>query len=206
MLHALWSLARRGWAWRWLPHDCPPWPVVDQDVRVWRDAGPWPHLHDRLRGRSGWPLAHGDDTPQHVKGRHRHLCVETFGWLRVVVVPAARRARPRWRPPEVGRPPRPVFPTAADLGRRRPRPATSALGCGRDAPAHRALGHGQTTRRGQGHPAAGKRWRVERTVGWCSRDRRCSTDADDVPHTSEAMIRVAMIHLMGRRLARLTCF
>jgi putative transposase len=51
-----------------------------------------------------------------------------------------------------------------------------------------------------------KRWMVERTFGWCGRYRRLAKDDDYVTHTSEAMIRVAMIHLMVRRLARMTCF
>ena len=51
-----------------------------------------------------------------------------------------------------------------------------------------------------------KRWIVERTFGWFGRDRRLSKDDEYRTQTSEAMLRVAMIHLMVRRLARLTCF
>jgi putative transposase len=47
---------------------------------------------------------------------------------------------------------------------------------------------------------------VERTFGWLGRYRRLSKDYEYLPRTSEAMIRVAMIHLMIRRLARLTSF
>ena len=50
------------------------------------------------------------------------------------------------------------------------------------------------------------RWIVERTFGWLGRYRRLSKDYEYLPQTSEAMIRVAMIHLMVRRLARMTCF
>ena len=48
-----------------------------------------------------------------------------------------------------------------------------------------------------------KRWIVERTFAWLSRYRRLAKDYEYVTQTSEAMIRVAMIHLMVRRLARL---
>jgi putative transposase len=47
-----------------------------------------------------------------------------------------------------------------------------------------------------------KRWIVERTFGWLNRYRRLSKDYEYLPQTSETMIRVAMIHLMIRRLAR----
>jgi putative transposase len=48
-----------------------------------------------------------------------------------------------------------------------------------------------------------KRWIVERTLGWFNRYRRLSKDYELLPQTGEAVIRVAMIHLMIRRLARI---
>ena len=48
-----------------------------------------------------------------------------------------------------------------------------------------------------------KRWIVERTFAWLGRYRRLSKDYEYLPQTSEAMIYVAMIHLMVRRLARM---
>jgi len=48
-----------------------------------------------------------------------------------------------------------------------------------------------------------KRWIVERTLGWFNRYRRLSKDDEYHTETSEAMIRVAMIHVMVRRLARI---
>jgi putative transposase len=47
------------------------------------------------------------------------------------------------------------------------------------------------------------RWIVERTFGWLGHYRRLSKDYEYLPHTSETIIRIAMIHLMVRRLARM---
>lgn len=45
-----------------------------------------------------------------------------------------------------------------------------------------------------------KRWIVERTFGWWNRSRRLSKDYERTTASSEAFIKVAMIHLMARRL------
>jgi putative transposase len=51
-----------------------------------------------------------------------------------------------------------------------------------------------------GAVAQPKRWIVERTSGWLNRSRRLSKDYERTPESSEAFIKVAMIHLMLRRL------
>ena len=48
-----------------------------------------------------------------------------------------------------------------------------------------------------------KRWIVERPFAWFGRYRRLSKDDAYLPQTRETMLRVAMIHLMVRRLARM---
>ena len=45
------------------------------------------------------------------------------------------------------------------------------------------------------------RWRVERTFAWLCRNRRLKCDYERLPQTTEALIYVAMIRLMTRRLA-----
>ncbi len=47
-----------------------------------------------------------------------------------------------------------------------------------------------------------KRWIVERTFGWLNRSRRLSKDYERTTASSEAFIKLAMIHLMLRRLRR----
>jgi putative transposase len=44
------------------------------------------------------------------------------------------------------------------------------------------------------------RWRVERTFAWLGRSRRLSKDYEGTVASSEAFVKLAMIHLMARRL------
>ena len=47
-----------------------------------------------------------------------------------------------------------------------------------------------------------KRWVVERTFAWLGRSRRLSKEYERTIGSSEAFVKVAMIHLMLRRLRR----
>jgi putative transposase len=44
------------------------------------------------------------------------------------------------------------------------------------------------------------RWIVERTFAWLGRHRRQKADYERLPETTEALIYIAMIRLMVRRL------
>ena len=50
------------------------------------------------------------------------------------------------------------------------------------------------------------RWRVERTFAWLGRSRRLSKDYEGTTASSEAFVKLAMIHLMARRLVRKLAF
>ena len=47
-----------------------------------------------------------------------------------------------------------------------------------------------------------RRWVVERTFAWLGRYRRLSKDYEATCSSSEAFVKLAMAHLMARRLAR----
>ena len=51
-------------------------------------------------------------------------------------------------------------------------------------------------------PFLPKRWIVERTFAWLGQNRRLSKDYERLPESSEAFIYAAMSRLMARRLAR----
>jgi putative transposase len=50
------------------------------------------------------------------------------------------------------------------------------------------------------------RWRVERTFAWLGRSRRLSKDYEGTTASSEAFVKLAMIHLMARRLVKKLTF
>ena len=54
----------------------------------------------------------------------------------------------------------------------------------------------------QGFVVLPKRWIVERTLSWLTRCRRLAHNLENLARTSLALIRLAMIKLMARRLAR----
>jgi putative transposase len=47
-----------------------------------------------------------------------------------------------------------------------------------------------------------RRWVVERTIAWLGRCRRLSKDYEGTTDSSEAWVKLAMVHLMARRLVK----
>ena len=112
MVNACCYALRTGCAWRLLPKTFPPWQATYKSFSRWAAAGVFETLHDRLRqqwrdriGRAPEPTAAiidaqstrstaqggntGFDAGKKVKGRKRHLVVDTFGLLLAVTVTAA---------------------------------------------------------------------------------------------------------------------
>ena len=54
----------------------------------------------------------------------------------------------------------------------------------------------------QGFEVLPKRWIVERTLSWIRRNRRIARDVEHLASTAEALVKLAMIKIMLRRLAR----
>jgi len=103
---------RTGCAWRLLPRSFPAWPTVYKSFSRWAAQGVFESMQDRLRqqwrerlGRHAQPSAAvldsqstryspqggeaGFDAGKKVKGRKRHLVVDTLGLLLAVTVSAA---------------------------------------------------------------------------------------------------------------------
>jgi putative transposase len=222
ILDAILYVVRTGCQWRQLPHEFPNWKSVYTVFWRWRRAGVWKQVHDALRekvrraaGKTSTPTAaimdsqsirtaeggeeRGYDAGKKITGRKRHIAVDTLGLLLAVVVHGCS-----WQDHDGA-----CF-VLMRLSRafRRLKIVFADSAYGRcDLPAWVQETFGwvlQTVLRPvgvTGFVALPKRWIVERTFAWIARYRRHSKDYERNPETSEAMIYIAMINLMSRRLA-----
>ncbi len=224
VLDAIFYLVRGGLAWRQLPAEFPPAKTVYDIFRRWAAAGAWVRIHDALRdrariraGRRALPTAavidsalvrgadtvparsRGYDAGKRVNGRKRHLAVDTGGLLLAVVVTIAgiqdRDGAHRL------------------LTALRAKFSTIRLVWADGGYAGRLVSWAQTvltfavtivkrTDDLAGFRVIPRRWVVERTLAWISKHRRCVRDYETRPDHAEAMIYIAMIMIMSRRLAR----
>jgi putative transposase len=223
VINAILYIVVGGCQWRMLPRTYPKWKSVYDYFSRWRDDGTWQRIHDMLRaelrrsvGRdkhatagcldsqsvktSQGPGVRGYDSGKHIKGRKRHLVVDTLGLLMAVVVSAASVSDPagaklvlrRLGGKGTGKKLRRVWVDGIYRGKLLEWVAEHykfllqpVLRCD-DVKAFMILP---------------KRWVVERTFAWLTQCRRLSKDYEVLPASSEAMIYIAMARLMLRRLA-----
>ena len=187
--------------------------------------GDWQRIHDTLRaqvrqrdGRHKHPTAwiakasrrqrirgiRGYDAGKQVKGRKRHIVVDTLGLLLVVVVTAASvqdRDGARLvfqRLNGACKKLRLIWVDGAYRGKLMAWVASHFQFVLR--PVLRCDDHMRCDDH-KGFWVLPRRWVVERTFGWLNQYRRLSKDYEVLPKSSEAMIYIAMTRLMLRRLA-----
>lgn len=222
--NAIFYVLRTGCPWRYLPSSFPPWQTVYYHFRRWRLKGSWYRLFTALRGaerervgRNAEPSAaimdsqsvktveelasiSGFDAHKHVKGRKRHILVDTLGLpLSIYVTPADMHDTRGARCLLAGLAPlvphlKKIWADAAYRGQELAEWCKAEGGWELEV-VERIPGT-------RGFSVQPRRWVVERTFGWLSRNRRLSKDYERKVQTSETLILVAIIRLL---LARLGC-
>ena len=220
VLNAVLYLLRTGCSWRMLPHDFPPWQTVYGYFYRWRDSELFVHINATLReqvrlaeGRHATPSAaiidsqsvktteqggeRGYDAGKKINGRKRHIVVDTMGLLLWVIVHSAGM-QDRDGAKLV------LAAIKGRFGRLALIWADSAYAGQLVTWVHRqlrcVLEIVKRNPSSQGFEVLPRRWVVERTLGWLSRNRRLSRDYERLPVTSETFIYIAMTHLMLKRL------
>lgn len=221
VVNAMFYIVVTGAQWRLLPREFPHWKTVYHYFRQWRISGDWHRIHDTLRaalrrhaGRHKHPTAgaldsqsiktshvtgqRGYDAGKHLMGRKRHVLVDTLGLVLALVVTSAAVSDTAGGKillhhcPGSGKKLRRVW---VDGGYKATILTWVAAHCRFVlTPVLRASTQ-------HGFVVLPKRWIVERTFAWLMQYRRLRTDYEvNVAH-SEAMVYLAMIRLMLRRLA-----
>src|SRR3954447_26968345 len=191
-------LLRTGCQWRLIPRDLPAWGTVYHYFRTWKNAGVWgciqAALYERARaqaGRSECPSVvimdgqsvktterggvRGFDGYKSVKGRKRHILVDTLG------LPIANRVEPanisdRYAAERLLTGLSPLYPgiqtLMADAGHESRKLARQLL---RDNGWKLQI----VKRKQRAFEVIGLTWIVERTFAWLGRTRRLSKDYGD---------------------------
>ena len=215
IINAILYVNYTGCQWRMLPHDFPPWQTVYYHFRKWQQDDTWFLVHQAIHqdarmhaGKEPEPTgaiidsqsvktselaqSRGVDGHKKVKGRKRHLVVDTLGFLLCVTVHDANLADGKEALEVLGTvffwfvTIQKVWADAAYRGE-----LEDWLWY-----QHQCVLEIAPTLKGQGFQVVPKRWIVERTFSWLGWYRRLTIDYERYAKTAETMVYIAMIRLM----------
>lgn len=222
VLGGIFYVLRTGCQWRYLPKDFPPKSTVWRYFDEWRKGGILDTIHDLLRKKvrarekpysprttasvdsqsvdtTGGGKGRGRDNAKNVDGRKRHIVVDSLGLLLAVLVTAAgvddAKAAAELFGRLEGQPMGKVRRMFADN-----KYHNYALYEWVESNARFGLEIVRRPEGVQGWVRLPIRWTVERTFAWLGKCRRLSKDRERSVLSSEAFVKLAMIHLMLNRL------
>lgn len=220
IFNAILYVNRTGIAWRYLPHDFPPWPTVYHYFTAWTNDGMFTQLNYDLAGlvrtqagRESTPTAgvidtqsvktssnvplhtQGVDAGKKIVGRKRGIVTDTLGLLLAVIVTTAAASDNT-----IG------IDLLDQAKAAHPELAKTWVDAGFK---NRVIEHGAglgidvevVTKDPQikGFSVVKRRWVVERTIGWIMQHRRLARDYEALPDNSASMIHIAMIDNLAKR-------
>ena len=221
VINGIFYVLKSGCQWSMLPHDLPPKGTVYEYFKTWREDGTFEKMHRKLRRitrvinhhppdeRTGSmdsqtmktteeALVTGYDGGKKLKGRKRHLLVDSLGLIIEVLIHAANiqdRDGGKYLIAKAKTNGSTVKKVRVDGAYRGPLIEFVAK-------VYQIMLEVVKKPKGvKGFAVIPKRWVVERTFGWLVKQRRLAKDFERLNETVRSLIFLAMSRLMVRRIA-----